>query len=385
MANPRPCYNMHEISSLTGLEESAIQYYERVFSDLLPAKVFKSDGALFQPEAVEMLRSIRRWTEERALSMDEIRSLLQARNRPRTVPGTPARLAKVIGITSGKGGVGKSNLALNLGVELQKRGYRTVVVDADLGTANLHILAGITPPKTLYDLTHGTADIIDVLCEGPRNVGLVAGGSGVCQLANLPRHRRFFLISELEKLEKCVDVLIFDTAPGIAGNVTDFLQVTDLSLVVVTPDLTAITDAYGLIKTLQAEGISGRLGLVANMVRSAKQAESLFQRLAGCVHRFLDSDLEYFGHLVKDQAVARAADKRTPFTVYEPNSRVSKGVQKLAEDLQTRLLRAHKYESSLSRLWDHWARFAQSAGKHTMQPDPRRATAQSPLGAASGQ
>ena len=369
MANPRPCYTVEEVSNLTGLEESAIQYYERIFADLLPEKVFKSDGALFQPEAVELFRNIQRWTGDHPLSNEEIRSLLQAQSRSENETTTPPRLGKVIGITSGKGGVGKSNISLNLGLELQQRGYRTVIVDADLGTANLHILAGVTPGKTLYDLTHGTAGIIDVLCEGPRNLGMVAGGSGVCQLANLPRHRRFFLISELEKLEKCVDVMIFDTAPGIAGNVTDFIQVTDLSLVVVTPDLTAITDSYGLVKALHSEGATGRLGLVANMVRGVRQADNLFERLAGCVHRFLDFDLEYFGHLVKDQAVSRATEKRTPVLLYEPNTRVSRGIRTLADTVEERVMRCTKYESSLGRLWDNWARFAQSAGRHTMEPE----------------
>jgi|GEM_PF-345316 len=359
MASPQPCYDIREVANLTGLEESTIQYYERVFADLLPEKVFRADQALFQPGAVDLLRNIRQWVSARALTTDEIRSLLllQRRSPART---EPVQLGKVLGITSGKGGVGKSNLALNLALELQRRGHRTALLDADLGTANLHILAGVTPERTLYDVTHGTAGIADVMTEGPEGLGLIAGGSGVCQLANLPRHRRFSLISELEKLEKCVEVLVVDTAPGIAGNVTDFLQVADLCLVVTTPDLTAITDAYALVKTLLAEGEVERLGIVANMVRGVRQAENLFQRLSGCIRRFLDFDVEYVGHMPKDQAVTRATEKRTPFLVLEPEARISKAVCALADTLENGFLKGTKYESSLSRLWATWSRFNES-------------------------
>jgi len=354
---------MSEVAALTGLEQSSIQYYERVFADLLPAKVYRADQSLFLPEAVDVFRCIQHWTSAKALSSEEIRSLLQVQRRSQEKK-EPPRLGKVIGVTSGKGGVGKSNVALNLSLELHKRGYRVVLFDADLGTANLHILSGITPSRTLYDVTHGTAGIADVITEGPEGLGLVAGGSGICQLANLPRHRRFYLISELEKLEQCVDVLVVDTAPGISGQVTDFLRGTDLSLVMVTPDLTAITDAYGLIKALLAETEGGvdRFGLMANMVRGVRQAENLFARLSSCVRRFLDFDLEYMGHLVKDQAVTRATEKRTPFLLSEPNSRVSKGIRLLADTLERRLLQARKYRSSLGRLWDAWARFTESVG-----------------------
>ncbi len=361
-----PCYDIHEVSNLTGLEESTIQYYERLFADLLPEKVFRADQSLFQAEAVDLLRNIRQWVSARALSSDEVRSLLLLQKRSPAEAG-PTRLGKVLGITSGKGGVGKSNLALNLALEMHRRGHRTVLLDADLGTANLHILAGVTPQRTLYDVTHGTASIADVITEGPQGLGLVAGGSGVCQLANLPRHRRFSLISELEKLEKCVDVLVVDTAPGIAGNVTDFLQVTDLSLVVTTPDLTAITDAYALIKTLLAEGGVERLGIVANMVRGVRQAENLFQRLSGCVRRFLDFDVEYTGHLLKDQAVTRATERRAPFTILEPQARVSRGIRVLTDTLEKGFLGGSKYESSLSHLWATWSRFNETVGQEPAQ------------------
>jgi flagellar biosynthesis protein FlhG len=368
MANKKtqPFYNIQEVSNLTGLEESSIQYYENVFSDLLPAKVFRSDKALFQSEAVDIFRRIHQWVSVKPVSVEEIRALLIAQqNSPEETENT--RLAKVLGMTSGKGGVGKSSLSLNLALEIHRRGYRTVLFDADLGTANLHILAGVTPVHTLYDVTHGTAGIDEILTQGPEQLGLIAGGSGVCQLANLQRHRRFHLISELEKLEACVDVLMIDTAPGISGNVTDFLQVCDLSLVLTTPDLTSITDAYGLIKSVLAEGDAERLGVVPNMVRSGSQAQNLYERLGGCVHRFLDFDIEFFGHVVKDQAVVRSALYRKPFLLNEPACRASRCIRKLADKIEERFLGGHKHQSSVARLWDYWTHFAETVG----QPPPR--------------
>jgi flagellar biosynthesis protein FlhG len=360
MTSRKPCYTIHEVADLSGLEESLVQYYERIFADLLPARVYHAGQSLFQPESVEVFRRIRQHTADRPgdISREDLRRLIF--EQPiKTEPALRPTLAKILGVTSGKGGVGKSSLSLNLAIELQRRGYRTALFDADLGTANLHILAGVTPERTLYDLTHGTASLEECLVEGPEGLGLIAGGSGVCQLANLPRYRRFSLISELEKLERCVDLIIMDTAPGISGTVTDFLLVSDLSLVLTTPDLTSVTDAYSLVKALLGQSAEQQIELVPNRVRGIRQAEEVYHRLAGCIGRFLEYRIPMAGYLVKDAAVERAAERRAPFLLAEPHTRISRCVRLMADRLEESFLIEDKERSTFSRLWECWAQAAQ--------------------------
>lgn len=368
MSKPKPCYDVDEVISLTGLEQSTLQFYDQLFGDLLPARIQRADRALFQGQTIDLLRSIHRWYDQQEMSVEEIRQLILLEQQSH-FRQKPQQTARIVGVTSGKGGVGKSNIALNMALEIHRRGYRTVLLDGDLGTANLHILSGVTPAKTLFDVTHGTADISDVLTEGPQGLSLIAGGSGVCQLANLPRHRRFHLISQLEKLENCVDVIIIDTAPGIAGNVTDFLRVADLNLLIATPDLTAVTDVYALIKTLFSEwaNFTGSLAMVSNMVRSGRQGGNIHQRLSGCVRRFLDRPLEYAGHVPKDTAVSRAGERRQPFLLGEPGCRASRAIQKIVDYLKEAVLDREKKESSISTLWECPEKWEQPTGSDRLE------------------
>ena len=251
---------LRQLSDETGLEESQIRYYEILFGDLLPEKVQRGDHALFTGVHKERLMAIHRWLKA-GFSRQEVQDHLRAGTLPQPVIQTPRDqssesdgLARVLAIASGKGGVGKTNLSVNIAIELQRRGKNCIVIDVDLGMANAHIIAGVAPPVTLIDVTEGVYSLAEVIVEGPAGIGIIAGGSGVLELANLPGYKRTQLLMELEKIEQKVDYIILDMGTGISMTVVDFLSAVDATMVVTTPDITAITDAYGMVKVLRKHG-----------------------------------------------------------------------------------------------------------------------------------
>lgn len=240
---------------------------------------------------------------------------------------------KLIAITSGKGGVGKSNVALNLSVELAREGLRTAVMDADLGVANLHLLAGLTTDRTLTHVISGECAIDEIIARMPGGPDIVPGSSGIFEMANLPAHRRQTLLAGLRKLESRYDVILIDTAAGVGGSVLDFLVSSDFVLVVTTPETTAIADAYALIKLTFQRSPYCRIGVVANRVRSAREGAATLGRISDCTRRFLARSLLELGHIWEDSHVRRAVDERVPFSVGYPQSRASAAVRRLARTL----------------------------------------------------
>ncbi|UCD56711.1 MAG: AAA family ATPase [Candidatus Hydrogenedentota bacterium] len=242
--------------------------------------------------------------------------------------------ARLIAITSGKGGVGKSNIALNLAVELVRSGLRTAVMDGDLGVANVHLLAGLNGGRTLRHVISGECGIEDVVTCAPEGPDVVPGSSGIFELANLSAHRRQMLLAELRKIESNYDAILIDTAAGVAGIVLDFVVSSHFVLVVTTAETTAITDAYALIKLAFERNPCCRIGIVVNRVRNAREATSTLGRIANCTSRFLGRPVLDLGYIWEDSRVRRAVNECAPFCVRYPGSRASLSVRKLARTLR---------------------------------------------------
>jgi len=238
--------------------------------------------------------------------------------------------ARLISITSGKGGVGKSNVALNLGVELVRAGLRVAVLDADLGTANLHLMAGLTSGQSLRHVISGNCSIEQIIATVPDGPDIVPGASGIFELANLPHIKRQMLITELRRLESRYDVVLIDTAAGVAGTVLDFVVSSDFVLVFTTAETTSITDAYALIKLASERNPSSAIGIVANRLRSTREGVSTLGRISNCARRFLGRSVLEMGYIWEDSHVARATNECVPFTVRYPDSRASRSIRKLA-------------------------------------------------------
>ena len=245
--------------------------------------------------------------------------------------GSPG--ATVFAVTSGKGGVGKTSLSVNIACEFSRRGYRTMIIDTDLGLANAHILAGIKPARTLSDYIDGRASLADIIEEGPAKVKFISGGSGVKEMANLDDAGRGRILQAIEEIKPFCDVVIVDTGAGVAKGVTDFVNVADHAIVVTTSNFAAIADAYGIIKVVVQDGYRNPMHCVVNRVRSPEEAEQVFMKLKGCTERFLGFDLNWLGLLPEDNSVEGAVLKRAPFSEAFPGSVASRYLAKLVTAL----------------------------------------------------
>ena len=247
-------------------------------------------------------------------------------------------MAQILSVTSGKGGVGKTSFAVNLGTALAASGRKTLILDADLGLANAHILCGSRPEKTLSDYVEGKVDLPEVIVEGPGGLRLISGGSGVAEMANLDEEGREKILQAVMSLTPWVDVVIIDTAAGISRSVTDFIKISDHTMVVCTPNFAAIADAYGIIKVITSEGYKGGLHLLVNRVLSMDEAEAVYKKLQGCTKRFLGLDIELLGFLPEDPAVNKAVQKRNPYLLSFPDTVVSRYLGEVAKKVENAFL-----------------------------------------------
>ncbi len=252
------------------------------------------------------------------------------------------RVAKVITVTSGKGGVGKTSLSVNLAIQLGRLGKRVVVFDADFGLANIEIMLGIRPKYNLADLMYRGKSIEDIITYGPENIGFISGGSGINELANLTRDQVFSMIHRLEELDRIADVIIVDTGAGISDTVLEFVAASEEVLLVATPEPTSITDAYALLKTLNKKA-SYRpektvVKMVANQVRGEREEAELFEKLGVVVGKFLDVEVDFLGSVPYNKNMQRAVMRQAPVSISDPESDSARAVKNIAgclEDVMT--------------------------------------------------
>ena len=243
-------------------------------------------------------------------------------------------LSRVITVTSGKGGVGKSNLAINLAISLSRLGKKVVVLDADFGLANIEVMLGIRPQYNLSDLMFRGKSLSEIITEGPENVGFISGGSGIREMTNLTKEQLINLSSRLSELDRQTDVVIIDTGAGISGNVMEFVVLSGEVLLIATPEPTSITDAYALLKTLNYQPEFTRehchIKLIANKVRNEKDGRELFEKLSVVVDKFLNISLEYMGAVPSDNNMNKAVMKQQPLSVAYPNSQAARAIDDMA-------------------------------------------------------
>ena len=243
-------------------------------------------------------------------------------------------VARVITVTSGKGGVGKSSLSVNLALQLQKLGKRVIILDADFGLANVEIMLGIRPQYSLADLMFHEKNLRDIITRGPNDIGFISGGSGIKELSNLTKEQILYLTQKLEELDDMADVIIIDTAAGISDGVLEFLTVSTEILLVVTPEPTSITDAYALLKTLnqKAEFSTERtvIKMVANKVYALNEGRNLFEKMNAVIRKFLNIELEFIGAIPNDEAQPRAIMQQKPISLSNPNAPAAKAFAELA-------------------------------------------------------
>lgn len=243
-----------------------------------------------------------------------------------------AKPFRILAVTSGKGGVGKTNFAINFATALRRLGKRVAVLDADLGLANVTVALGIQAETNLHDVVQGRVSMEEIVLEGPEGVLFVPGGSAVPELADLDASGRERLLTGLQDLRDQADILLIDTAAGLSKNVTSFACAADSVFVVTIPEPPAIADAYGMIKALLSEKPEIDLRLVVNRTLRRHEGRAVFEKLDLVVRRFLGSRLNYLGCLPDDPAVPLAVRAQKPFVMAAPEADVTRDLMRLAED-----------------------------------------------------
>ena len=241
---------------------------------------------------------------------------------------------RVISVTSGKGGVGKTNIVGNLAVALRRLGKRVLILDGDLGLANIDIIFGLNPAYNIKHVINGEKDLADVIVEGPEEIRIIPAGSGLQQLVDLTQGQKLNLLNEFDALEEDFDVFLIDTGAGISSNVIYFGIAAEERIVVVTSEPTSITDAYALIKVMFTKHGTNTFKLLVNMVDHAEEARSVFENLSNAVVRFLKGiSLEYIGFIPRDGNLEKSVRQQCTVIERYPESPSSKGFSELANRL----------------------------------------------------
>jgi flagellar biosynthesis protein FlhG len=241
------------------------------------------------------------------------------------------RPVQVIAVSGGKGGVGKSNISVNLSIALAEMRRRVVLLDADLGLANVDVLLGVKATHTLADVLAGTHSLRDVLVTGPAGLRIVPASSGVQRMAALSPAEHAGLIHAFNELSDQVDILVIDTAAGISDTVVSFVRAANEVIVVVCDEPSSITDAYALIKLLSKDYGMQRFRVVANMTRTPQEGAQMFNKLNAVCERFLDVSLQYLGQVPFDENVRKAVQKQKALLEFAPNSKASVAIRALAK------------------------------------------------------
>lgn len=249
--------------------------------------------------------------------------------------GSSEKKTRVIAVSSGKGGVGKTNMSINLAIAYAQLGKKVIVMDADLGLANVNVALGIIPKYNLYHLIRKQKKMKDILLDTNYGIQIVAGASGFSKIANLSDEERNDFIVELSELSTA-DVIIIDTSAGVSNNVLSFIAAADEALIITTPEPTAITDAYGIIKIIATEIDNMNLGLklIVNRVKSVTEGKKVAERVISIAGQFLNLKVDYLGYIYDDPTVSNAVIKQKPFMASDPGCKASICVKHIVSRLE---------------------------------------------------
>lgn len=261
----------------------------------------------------------------------------QLRNIIKNTNTTKRPLARVITVTSGKGGVGKSNVAINLAIQFKKMGQRVIILDADFGLANIEIMFGTVPKHNLCDLIYQGKNIKDIITWGPMDVGFISGGSGISDMYHLSRDYLVYIIVNLAELDAIADTIIVDTGAGVSSAVLEFLVASGEVILVTTPEPTSITDSYSLLKALtqypRFSPEATKIKCLSNRVESATEGQQLFYKINAVVQRYLKVPMEYLGSIPQDNQLQQSVMQQTPVSILYPNAKSVRAFEQVAAQL----------------------------------------------------
>jgi len=260
---------------------------------------------------------------------------------PKEKSTPPKHKICVISVTSGKGGVGKTNIVANLAYLLAGMKKKTLIFDADCGLANIDLILGLTPKYNLYHVLHGEKTLKETIINGPGGIKILPSSSGIQEMSNLSMVQKLSLQDELNALQSRPDFMLIDTSAGITENVMYFNMVARETIVVVTPEPTSLTDAYALIKVLYQRHAKKRFKLLVNMVKTQDEAKEVFLRMAQATNHFLNLAIEYLGYVIYDENLLLAVKKQKLLAELYPGSPSIKCLREVAEKL---CQPAHKQE-----------------------------------------
>ncbi len=246
-------------------------------------------------------------------------------------------LARVITVTSGKGGVGKSSVAINLAIQFRKMGQKVIILDADFGLANIEIMFGTAPQYNLSDLIYRGKRIRDIITWGPMEVGFISGGSGITGLTNLNKDYLSYIINNLSELDAIADTIIVDTAAGISDTVLEFLVASEEILLIATPEPTSLADSYSLLKALNRHPRFSKektkVRVIANKVDVPKEGDALFGKLNAVVGNYLKIPIVYLGVIPRDSQLPKAVMHQMPVSLKTPASKSVAAFERIAANL----------------------------------------------------
>lgn len=322
-----------QASQLRGLVEAA-RTREGGPASLVPESVPSGAVSYAPPATRRTERTIEAKPQPRAVpEASNGTAASHAASATTSAPAKPTRMARAIAVSSGKGGVGKSNLSVNLAVAMAQRGMKVCLLDADLGMANADVLCNLQPRLTLEHVVGGRCRLADAMLLAPGGFRLIPGASGVARIADLRSTQRAELLGQLSALERVADVIIIDCGAGISSNVVGFAASAHTVVVATTPEPTAITDGYGMIKSLLTQVPDLVIHLVVNMAANETEARNVFNRINRVTQTFMHRPLQYGGMVPIDPAVPAAVRQRLPFTLLAPDAPATQALTRLSHRL----------------------------------------------------
>jgi flagellar biosynthesis protein FlhG len=259
---------------------------------------------------------------------------------------------RMISVTSGKGGVGKTNIAANLAYLLSRMNQKMMILDADAGLANIDVILGINSPYNLSHVLNGERSLEDTLVDGPGGIKILPSASGIPEMTELSRGQKLTLIDELNSLNKSLDFILIDTGAGISSNVMYFNMAAREIIVVTSPEPTALTDAYALIKVLYQRHAKKRFRLIVNMVRNPSEAKEVYGRLSNATDQFLNLTIEYLGYVLLDEKVKQAILQQKAVAEIYPNSPATICMAKIAEKICSEIEQDDE-DSTVKFFWEN--------------------------------
>lgn len=259
----------------------------------------------------------------------QIQPFVFKRLESRTPRQAGTKIARTITVTSGKGGVGKTSLVANMAICLAQAGQKVIILDADLGLANIDVVFGVRPKHNLMDVVNGNMNIDEIMVSGPSGIQIIAGGSGVSELAQLPPQQSERLFNQLRFLEDKTDFLLIDTGAGISDNVISFCQAADQIVVITTSEPTALADAYGIIKIISSKRPGSHISALINRVDDEEEGNQVHERLSRVARDFLGFEVHHLGNLPQDRNMHLAVRQQTPLLLFSPMSPAAQSIRRI--------------------------------------------------------